>query len=1397
VSGFSLQNRLYLRKKLALFVSNFSSLFPPSPPPPPPLTSVISASPVSTFIGQTATIYITWNDTVIDFTLPAFTVTNGTLSDLTEVSATHYTALFTPTADIIALADIQIQQSGVGGAVYYNALSSPTTASNIVTVSVNTTVPASKFVVGVNISGAENSFPAFATAPVFNFMGARFTGTNNPVPLIRIPYCWSKPNDIAPYTGLVGAQPTANGPLDTTSTVYGGTTGYMGQLANLVQLTQNAGCVCILDNHMFGVGPGGYSVGTPQLPTTALAEFMGLIAAYFVALPSLLPTIDGIEIMNEWPNGFDSSIILTASQQSITAIRAAGFVGKIYIDGTNYSGAWNWTSGEGNPYNSSALYQLTDPIDNLVFEPHMYPDWDNSGSETTSFGYAVCSAIAGVSPPGLNTNPTIGVTRMDLEYLPWQQTHGVRGLLGEYGTSNDSPWYLGTFDYADWNVITYNLLSFLQTNNMGITFFASGPGFAMGPTGYCYGLDPYNVNLSGLPDYTSTGVQHPAWVVIDQFTGYTGAQPTAYMLFQPGFNNPIYYCTEGTPSEPFTVYYGGTLSSTVTITPHAYLYDGVTSAGGTFTPSTVTFTAGANGLATFTYTASQEATLIIKTTNNAGWHDPPSLSMSSLVDPYEALPAANLTNIYGLFNRFSPNTGPALLLQRNSDNAQMAFSFTVANADGILGLDRNAIQTWASQRTGIQIVEIYGIGPGQQNPITFQSGATPTLNLQNAAGYPEIEVNSAAFGTFNTPVNGQFQFTTIYNINQSSSAGMGPYRMDWFTGPIDCSTGGFSLGDSSNYPANNQSVAYNVVDGAYHKYAATWVNSQTNGFIGYKDAVSQSTATYTAPASPTMVGTTPFSAGLNPAFAKTITNFGYFQFFTGTQWRGSMYSMEIYEGYAATATVIGNINTYDSTYYSTALGDTLAAVAPTILGAGPSQLYGGVSNPFFNVTILDQNSGTPTDSVSITLSGATATLSGTGISGSNPYTISSASAASITATMQAATLSSSTSVGSVIDISFTVTSSAGTNLTSTACVVTVATYGTTTPFAAPSGTFTPINYKGTNMSGGENYPSPIYPINYTSQINYFASKGFGLIRMPINQANILTGGTAFAALDPTNLGEMKSTIDYCFSKNMWCIIDFHEAAGYPYGTVLTPGGSAAVGTSIEANNSFADTWSRISSAFKNYPNVIFGMMNEPVGMTASQWFAGMQPAFTAIRATGCTQLITVPGGGNFTGAHNWTQAGNASAATAWLATTPDPLNNFWFEMHEYLDSDFSGTHPVATQNGSTILDAPTVGLATTWARANGVKVLLGESGFAPDPWHPQASNAMGYDPTQPPLTTNGITQGGNMYSFMTSNSDVWAGWSYWVAGDFNFPPNVGGYAYTIEPPPSGDQPQMAVLTANL
>jgi endoglucanase len=91
-------------------------------------------------------------------------------------------------------------------------------------------------------------------------------------------------------------------------------------------------------------------------------------------------------------------------------------------------------------------------------------------------------------------------------------------------------------------------------------------------------------------------------------------------------------------------------------------------------------------------------------------------------------------------------------------------------------------------------------------------------------------------------------------------------------------------------------------------------------------------------------------------------------------------------------------------------------------------------------------------------------------------------------------------------------------------------------------------------------------------------------------------------------------------------------------------------------------------------------MNEPHDIPSiSSWAASVQAAVNAIRAAGATsQFILIPGS-------SWSSAqALPTEAGPYLLNVTDPIggtSKLIFDVHKYLDSDNSGTHPDCTTVG--------------------------------------------------------------------------------------------------------------------
>jgi endoglucanase len=109
-----------------------------------------------------------------------------------------------------------------------------------------------------------------------------------------------------------------------------------------------------------------------------------------------------------------------------------------------------------------------------------------------------------------------------------------------------------------------------------------------------------------------------------------------------------------------------------------------------------------------------------------------------------------------------------------------------------------------------------------------------------------------------------------------------------------------------------------------------------------------------------------------------------------------------------------------------------------------------------------------------------------------------------------------------------------------------------------------------------------------------------------------------------------------------------------------------------------------------------------------------------------------------------------------LSVLTDPQDKIVYEMHQYLDSDGSGT---STACVSGTIGKERITAATEWLKNNGKKGIIGEfAGGA----NSQCQSA--------------IT---GMLSYMAQNKDVWLGALWWGGG-----PWWGDYIYGYEPPSS-------------
>jgi endoglucanase len=196
-------------------------------------------------------------------------------------------------------------------------------------------------------------------------------------------------------------------------------------------------------------------------------------------------------------------------------------------------------------------------------------------------------------------------------------------------------------------------------------------------------------------------------------------------------------------------------------------------------------------------------------------------------------------------------------------------------------------------------------------------------------------------------------------------------------------------------------------------------------------------------------------------------------------------------------------------------------------------------------------------------------------------------------------------------------------------------------------------------------------------------------------------------------------------------------------------------------------------------------MNEPDAVPEAQLIGTMNSAISAIRATGSNNTILVPGN-SFTGAWTWNNptSGNdmsTSNAVAMLNITgiTNPNSNIVVEMHQYMDSNGSGTS-ASINNNDPMTAVERLTAATQWLETNGIKGFLGEFGV-------DNSIINGANPNDPSTLGNEVIN--NMIQYMEAHSDAWTGFAAWGGG----PWWATNSLFHIDPVNGKDEPIMDVL----
>ncbi|KAK4550439.1 hypothetical protein LTR36_000017 [Oleoguttula mirabilis] len=359
-------------------------------------------------------------------------------------------------------------------------------------------------------------------------------------------------------------------------------------------------------------------------------------------------------------------------------------------------------------------------------------------------------------------------------------------------------------------------------------------------------------------------------------------------------------------------------------------------------------------------------------------------------------------------------------------------------------------------------------------------------------------------------------------------------------------------------------------------------------------------------------------------------------------------------------------------------------------------------------------------------------------------TIKSSSTAAATSTKAVVTSTKAvvTSTKAVVSTSKAATSTAVVaSVVST--VATTAKVATTVASSASSASTGLVSYAGVNIAGFDfgcgtdgtcSTASTDNPGTAgIAQMKHFVTDdGLNAFRLPVSWqylVNNVLGGT----LDTTAIAAYDTLVQGCLSAGAaMCIIDIHNYARWN-GAIIGQGGPT--------NAQFASLWSQIATKYASNSKVTFGIMNEPHDVDITEWAATVQAAVTAIRQAGATtQKILLPGNDYTSGAQFISNGSGAALIT--VVNLDGSTTNLIFDVHQYLDSDNSGTNAACATNN--VASFTTLG---QWLRTNSRKAMLTETGGGA-------------------TDSTCLTDVCQELALLNTYSDVFLGWTGWAAGMF-------------------------------
>ncbi len=295
-----------------------------------------------------------------------------------------------------------------------------------------------------------------------------------------------------------------------------------------------------------------------------------------------------------------------------------------------------------------------------------------------------------------------------------------------------------------------------------------------------------------------------------------------------------------------------------------------------------------------------------------------------------------------------------------------------------------------------------------------------------------------------------------------------------------------------------------------------------------------------------------------------------------------------------------------------------------------------------------------------------------------------------------------------------------------------------------------------------------------NEVQSFINAGMNTIRVPISWGYLQLDGPGKGELNKEYFDSyVKPLLETLTNAKTNAIVDLHAYMRYStFGKEYSGcnvDGKCPDGTLIVDPNAYIDVWTKLYTLIKNDNKInmnyiLFDLMNEPVDVPNKSVFTIQAKVINALRQRGFQGYILVEGN-SWSGLHSWTtERWTGDDGVVYTNATLFTKDNFAKEgvtdlskiiinAHQYLDSDYSGTHNTCqTELKTTGEKGFNLDAFRDYLQQNQLKAIVTEFGGGTD----SSSCRVAMTSFLNYMKDNSAKKNNNNYGFV--------GWTIWSAG---------------------------------